>query len=171
MAISRCSRLAYADWPPEDRRLWEEVSREADFFDEERPISRLSLKKRKALIAYYAAFLAFVTVYYPERLSLPPGSRVDRALITEYVQNFLGDKYPASTLATFIDHLRYVLMAFSPDIDWSWLREIANRIRAKAKRKVKRHVTSDVLYTLGVQLMDRAEENARTAGRVRAHQV
>jgi integrase/recombinase XerD len=62
-------------------------------------------------------------------------------------------------------------MAFCPEIDWSWLREIANRIKAKAKRKVKRHVTSDVLYTLGVQLMDRAEENARTAGRVRAHQV
>jgi integrase len=166
MAISRCHRLAYADWPAEDRRLWEELSREMDVFDEELPISRLSVKKQKAMKYYYGAFLGYLAIHCAERLRLPPEARLDRDLIADYVQNFLGDNYPGSTLATFIDHLRYVLSAFSPDGNWSWLREIANRLRAHAEPKPQRHITSDLLLRLGLELMDRAEAEATAVGAV-----
>ena len=42
--------------------------------------------------------------------------------------------------------------------DWSWLLTISKRIAAQAKTKPEKHhlVTSDTLYELGIQLMDRA---------------
>jgi integrase/recombinase XerD len=83
------------------------------------------------------------------------------------VQEFLGDKYAGSTRAIFVDHLRLALTAFCPDEDWSWLREIANRLRARAKRKPQKHMTSDLLLALGIQLMDRAEAEASAVGAVR----
>lgn len=100
-------------------------------------------------------------------MRLPPGARVDRPLVTEYVQEFLGDKYTRSTRAIFVDHLRLALTAFCPDDDWSWLREIANRLRDRATRKPQEHMTSDLLFALGFQLMERAEAEASTVGTVR----
>jgi hypothetical protein len=145
MALSRCARLPYAAWPPEDRQVFEQVADEVDLFAEEGPISRLSPARRKVVKADYAAFLGFLVDNHPERLSLPPGARVDRPLVAEYVQEFLGDKYSGSTLALFVRHLRVVLMACCPDDDWSWLREIANRLKAGAEPRPKKHMTSDSL--------------------------
>ena len=167
MALSRCPRLAYPAWPLEDRRLFEQETREVDLFAEEGPISRLSPARRKVVKADYAAFLGFLAAKYPERLSLPPGERVDRALLAEYVQEFLGDKYAGSNRAKFVDHLRLALTAFCPGDDWSWLREIANRLRDRATRKPQQHMTSDLLFALGFQLMERAEAEASTVGTVR----
>src|ERR1700680_421329 len=132
---------AYAAWPLEDRQLFDRQTNEVDLFAEECPISRLSPARRKIAKSDYAAFLGFLAAKYPERLSLPPGARVDRPLVTEYVQEFLGDRYSRSTRAIFVDHLRLALTAFCPDDDWSWLREIANRLRDRATRKPQQHMT------------------------------
>jgi integrase len=163
----RCARLVYPDWPPEDRQIFGQEVEDVDLFAEEGPISRLSPTRRKLVKAHYAAFLGFLAAKHPDRLSLPPGARVDRPLIAEYVEEFLGNKYAGSTLATFVDHLRLALMVCCPDDDWSWLGEIANRLRARAERKPKKHMTSDLLLALGLELMDRAEAEVAVIGIIR----
>jgi len=172
MARSRSCRLTDVIWPLVDKHLWTEATKAgADRFADEGPLSRHSPKKRRDMWANYTTWLGFLAAKHPDHLNLPPGARLDRALIADYVHNFLGDKYAGFSLATFIDHLRLVLTAFCPDGDWYWLREIANRIKGRGKRKLKRHVTSDVLYALGVQLMEEAETGSTAAGRVSKRQV
>jgi integrase/recombinase XerD len=166
MAISKCPRLEYPAWPAEDRQLFEKETSEVDLFAEEHPLSRLSAPRRKMVKADYAAFLGFLTKKYPQRLSLPPGARVDRALVAEYVQEFVNEKYMDVTRANFIDHLRLALTALCQDRDWSWLREIANRLRAGPRRKQHPHMTSELLLALGLRLMDRAGAEADSVGAV-----
>jgi site-specific recombinase XerD len=58
--------------------------------------------------------------------------------------------------------LRYAIQFICPTSDWSWLLAIAKRIAAQATPRPARHhlVTSDRLYTLGINLMDEASASA-----------
>ena len=65
-----------------------------------------------------------------------------------------------------------VLRYICPGEDWSWLWTIAKRIAAQAKPKPEKYhqVTSETLYVLGVELMDRAITNGNAAKNMsRAH--
>jgi integrase/recombinase XerD len=172
MAISRCYRLSYAAWPEEDRRLWEEKAKEADLFSEERPLSRLPAKRRYTAKSDYSAFLGFVATQYPGRLKLAPGARVDRDLVVDWVQRLL-QQYRGTTVKIMVDSLRLLLTAFCEVGDWSWLRAIANRAISIGRPKPKKErMTSDVLYALGIRLMDTAmaeEASAVVAMPVRRH--
>ncbi|MFL6305082.1 MAG: tyrosine-type recombinase/integrase [Candidatus Sulfotelmatobacter sp.] len=64
-----------------------------------------------------------------------------------------------------LDGLRGALRLMCPDQDWSWLLALSRRIKARCTRKSKKYhaVTSDRLYVLGLELMDRAATNAEVA--------
>jgi hypothetical protein len=68
-----------------------------------------------------------------------------------------------TSVATSLHHLRLALRLIYPDIDWSWLLTITKRIAATAPRKARKHgsMTSERLYLLGIELMDRAVADAR----------
>ena len=60
--------------------------------------------------------------------------------------------------------LQFALRYICPGEDWSWLLKIAKRIATQAKRKPEKHhlVTSETLYALGIELMDRAIANGKS---------
>src|SRR5437016_14380711 len=60
--------------------------------------------------------------------------------------------------ATSVPALRFIC----PTSDWSWLLAISKRIEHQAPPRPERHhlVTSDRLYALGIELMDRAMADA-----------
>jgi integrase len=62
-------------------------------------------------------------------------------------------------------HLRLAYRLVCPDEDWSWLLTIIKRLAAAAPRKARRHhrVTSEQLYMVGIELMDRAAADADAA--------
>ena len=68
-------------------------------------------------------------------------------------------------VAVDLDGLRGGLRLICPGIDWSWLLTISKRIKAAAPRKSRKYhlVTSDRLYALGSELMDRAITDADAA--------
>ena len=75
-------------------------------------------------------------------------------------------------VALDLDNLRGALRLICPGVDWSWLLTLAKRIRAAAPRKPRKYhlVTSDHLYALGIELMDRAVASAENAERIsKAH--
>ena len=71
-------------------------------------------------------------------------------------------------IAVELDRLRGALRLICPDVDWSWLLSLTRRIAGASPRKPKKHhlVTSECLYALGVQLMDRASADAEAAKRI-----
>ena len=76
------------------------------------------------------------------------------------------------SLAADLGHLRDALKLICPNTDWSWLLTIIKRIAATTPRRAGKYhlVTSDRLYLLGIELMDRAVADADVAQRTdKAH--
>jgi hypothetical protein len=119
---------------------------------------------RHGLQFAYGRFLAFLSAYQISLLDRAPAERIDRKIVEAYVK-----RQPAScgsiSIATYLSNLQQALRYLCPDEDWSWLRTIVKRISAHAKPKPERNhlATSEPLYTIGINLMDRAISNCTTA--------
>jgi integrase/recombinase XerD len=171
--VSRVSRilLPFANWPIEDQRRWQAAFKAGDRFDENGPGAHLADSTRQAWRESYERFLGFISAHHHGLLSRPPEARIDHHIVVEYVawrRKFCGDM----TVAIDLDHLRHALKLVCPGSDWSWLLTITKRIAAAAPRKAKKYhlVTSERLYMLGIDLMNRAVADADAAQRVsRAH--
>jgi hypothetical protein len=165
--MSRARRIEtlFPDWPEEDRKLWTAANMSgADPFDDCGSAAHLAETSRRALQGSYGRFLGFLSAKRRGLLAWEPDVRVDREIITEYVtwrRPACGD----SAIAIDLHHLRLALGYICPNIDWSWLLTITKRLAAQAPRKpARRHqVTSEQLYGLGIELMDRAVTNSGDA--------
>ena len=69
------------------------------------------------------------------------------------------------TISIYLYHLWLALRYLYPRDDWSWLLRISRRIKARAKSRPERHhlVTSEILYDVGIKLMDDALRSGRPA--------
>jgi integrase/recombinase XerD len=165
MATTPKLQLAFGLWPAEDRARWQAAFKAGDRFDEAGAGSHLAATTRDAQRESYARFLGFLSQARPDLLDLPPEARIDRNSVTDYVA---WRRSFRKNLRISIDLrlLRGALKLICPDVDWSWLLAIVKRIAAAERRsRPKYHlVTSEQLYALGLNLMDRADANA--AGQV-----
>jgi integrase/recombinase XerD len=157
--------LPFEAWPEEDRTRWEAAFKAgADRFDDCGPAAHLAEPSRLTLLHAYARFLAFLSTLDNTLLARTPAARLDRKIIEGYVK-----WQPASsggiTITNNLRNLRMTLRYICPSEDWSWLLAISNRIAAQAKKKPEKHhlVTSETLYVLGIELMDRAINNGTAA--------
>jgi integrase/recombinase XerD len=157
--------LPLADWPEEDRKRWSDAIRSgADPFDDCGPAAHLAESSRRALQGSYGRFLGFVSTERNCLLECKPDVRVDRETVAEYVtwrRRACGD----AAIAIDLHHLRLALGYICPSMDWSWLLIIAKRLTTQAPRKHERRhqVTSEQLYALGIELMERAVTNSKEA--------
>src|ERR1035437_299574 len=156
--------LPYAAWPEDDRSRWEAAFKAgADLFDDHGPAVHLADRTRLQIQYAYGKFLSFLSARHCNLLARAPAARVDRKIIEEYVKS-----QPKScggiTIANYLNHLQFTLRYICPTEDWSWLLKIAKRIATQAKRKPEKHhlVTSETLYALGIELMDRAIANGKS---------
>ena len=109
----------------------------------------------------------FISANRQDLLDLRPEARVDRLIVAEYVawrRRSCGD----GMVAVDLDGLRGALRLICPGVDWSWLLTLTKRIKAAAPRKPRKYhlVTSEQLYALGIELMDRAVAEAEAAKRI-----
>jgi integrase/recombinase XerD len=167
MARKSSSYLPLGSWPVEDQRRWQAAFRVGDRFDGDGPGSHLAHATRQNLTEGYGRFLRFITTNRSDLLNLMPDERVDRRGVADYVEwrrRSRGD----ATIAVDLSCLRGALRLICPGVDWSWLLTLTKRIAAAAPRKPKKHhlVTSERLYALGMELMERASADAENAGRI-----
>jgi integrase/recombinase XerD len=164
--------LSFANWPTEDQARWETTCKNGDRFDESGRGAHLAPTTLQARQESYGRFLAFISATHQELLTLPPEARIDRNLVAEYVvwrRRLCAD----IAIANDLEPLRGALRLICPDTDWSWLLTITKRIAAMAPRSTGKYhlVTSDRLYLLGAELMDRAVAEADVARRIRKAQA
>jgi integrase/recombinase XerD len=162
MARAPRMELPFTDWPEEDRKRWSVANRSgADPFDDCGPAAHLAERTGRALQGSYGRFLRFLSTKRHGLLACAPDARLDREIIAEYVtwrRRACGD----SAIAIDLHHLRLALRYICPNTDWSWLLTIAKRLATQAPRKPERYhlVTSEQLYAVGIELMDRAITDA-----------
>ncbi len=166
--MSRAARnyLPFDRWPAKDRARWQAAFRAGDRFEESGPGSHLAEATRNNLLVSYARFLEFISTNRRDLLNLNPEARIDRALILHYVAWRRKSGY--GMVAVDLQGLRGALRLICPRADFSWLLTLAKRIKAAAPRKPRKYhlVTSEQLYALGIELMDRAVAGAEAANRV-----
>jgi integrase/recombinase XerD len=153
--------VPFESWPEQDRRLWEAAFAKGDNpFEDSGPAAHLAEASRLTFRDAYARHIAFLTARHSHLLARPPAERLDRAIIADYVK-WQPATTGARTIANNLYWLGITLRYMGPGKDWSWLFAISNRIAAQAKRKPEKKflVTGDILYSLGVTLMDRASSS------------
>lgn len=164
--MARASRiyLSFDRWPAEDRARWEDAFKEGDRFEGSGLGSHLAQSTQRNLWISYARFLRFISTNRRDLLELRPEARIDRVIVAEYVA-WRAESGGYGMAAVDIDGLRGVLRLFCPAVDWSWLLTLRKRIAAKAARTPRKYhlVTSERLYALGIDLMDRAIAEAEAA--------
>jgi integrase/recombinase XerD len=150
--------LAYAEWPDEDRRLWDAAFKKGEWlFDDGGRGAHLSERSHQQLQYAYGKFLKFVAVRHQDRLGCDPAARVSADVIEQFVK-FQPATCEHVTISIYLYHLWLVLKYIYPASDWSWLVTISQRIAARGREKRKKYnlVTSETLYALGIALMDGA---------------
>jgi len=158
-------QLPYSAWPEEDRNCWNAAFRLATLstiaglprISPSRPAARCGPAMGDSSDSSRPNIIGL--------LARPPGARLDRKMIADYVvwrRRSCGD----AAVAIDLHHLRLALGFICPDVDWSWLLTITKRIAAQAKGKPEKYhlVTSERLYTLGIELMNRAVTSANAEG-------
>lgn len=160
--------LSFENWPAEDRRRWEVAFKISDQFDDSGCGARLAPATRRARREAYGRFLGFLSATHPNRLTAPPEARIERRIVAEYIM-WRRKSGAERSLAADLGLLRSALKLISPDTDWSWLLIIIKRLAATTPREPGKYhlVTSDQLYLLGIELMDRTVADAGSAACIR----
>jgi integrase/recombinase XerD len=155
-------QLPLREWRAGLQQRWEAVFEPGDLFDDASSGAHLAPSTREALRVSFAQYLRFISNHHKELLDCPPKAWINRELTAEYV-SLLRKINQETSVASTLHHLRLALRLIYPDIDWSWLLTITKRIAATAPRKTRKHgsMTSERLYLLGIELMDRAVADAR----------
>src|SRR5262249_17909746 len=119
----------------------------------------------------YARFLSFISANRPDLVALSPGARIDPLVVADYVA-WRRRSCGHGMVAVDLDCLRGALRLICPGVDGSWLLTLTKRNSAAAPRIPRKShlVTSEQLYALGIELMDRAVAGANSAKRIsKAH--
>ena len=154
-------RLLLEQWPPEDRARWQDALAVGDVFDESGPAAHLSDQTRHTLCDEYGCFLGFLARHHSDLLPRAAPHRVTRDIVAQYA-DMLRQTCRESSIAAELAMLRHMLCVLHGESDWSWLLAIVKRIAIRAGRtpQVRPQITSDQLFQLGIDLMDRAAEGA-----------
>jgi integrase len=150
--------LPNADWPEVDQTYWQAAFKAGtDRFDDCGPAAHLAEATRLGLQHSYARFLAYVAAEHPNLLARAPAARLDRKIIEAYVK-WQPATCGSITIVGYLRKLRDTVRFICPGEDLPWLLTIIKRIAAQAKPKPEKNhlITSETLYALGIQLMNRA---------------
>jgi integrase/recombinase XerD len=147
--------LPYADWPTDDRLLWQQGFGQDDPFAD----IRLAKASRDRCMWSWRRFLGFVANTEPEALEIAPSKRLNLARVKPFVAHLATTNAPNS-VAAVVEGLYTAARVTMPDRDWSWLRGIKLRLHAAvpAHSSGGPEITSVPLLDLALKLMDESKQ-------------
>jgi site-specific recombinase XerC len=119
--------LRPANWPPADRRAWDDLFAEGDLLEGGGPARHWRPATRTSNGKAYGQWLGWLA----QRNFLDAGPMPWKRATLERVQSFAADlmeRRARRTVATTVIALKCVLIRMAPDADWRWLRDLTNRL-------------------------------------------
>lgn len=151
-------------WPAKDRVLWRAALAPVDPFEEEggsrhgyRPHSNRKVE------AGYGRWLTFLSRQDLLDPASHPADRISREWVIAYVRELDHLHNSRNTVLSRLQELADMAKTFAPDRDWSFISRISARVRARTAEqndKRQRMVGSDRLLSLGLELMEVAEQQS-----------
>ena len=156
----RCLRLE--DWPAADRESWQEAVGAGRLLADDGPGAALRPVTLKRHRASYGRWLGFLTRQGWLDPAEEPGMRATAERIRGYVGELQELNAPGTVLVR-LQSLAVVLGWLAPDLDWSWLRPIIQRLAARVRPCRAAGYPwrgSEELIALGHRLMAQAEQGS-----------
>lgn len=148
------------DWPSADRRVWEEACAPVDPFAESggERAGHSAISNAKAEKGY-GRWLTFLKFYHPEALDEPPEQRITPECVRAYVLHLAEIGNSTQTQLGRLQELGELAKVLSPQADWSFINQLASRIRSRHQpvRDKSNLQLSDDLLELGLELMASAQ--------------
>ena len=125
--------LKLEDWPAADRAAWDLLFVEGDLFDGPCPARTWSEGTRRKRCQGYGQWLSFVSRTEPEMLDTNPSDRITQSRVGDYLAECRQRLKPSSIAGLCVD-IYSVAINVDPERNWGWLKNAANRLRARANR-------------------------------------
>jgi integrase/recombinase XerD len=166
--VRRC--LPIAKWPEPDRNAWAAAHRRGGLLDQDGQAAAWAVATSDLIARGYGSFLSFLVQTEALNGMVAPDARITRPRIEAYVA-YLRERNHSSTVAARILQLIRAVAVMAPEVDWTWLRRIAARLRRMARPARDdraRLPPAATIHDLSVELMQRAEASNRLSVRQRA---
>lgn len=151
--------LPFGDWPADDRLAWETAITPAELFGDGGTAAHWATMTLYSYRAAYGRWLRFLISRGWLNARAPFASRAQPHSIGSYVESLQARVSPLSVWS-YLSDLHNTHYRLAPDRDWSWLRDIVNRLHLKIGPRFiapGRLRPIDELYRAGIAAMDRAE--------------
>ena len=151
--------LPFEDWPAADRQAWQTAITPGPLFGANGTAAHWAPATRQGYRAAHGRWLRFLISRDCLDAQAPFASRARPDRVAAYVESLEGRVSPLS-LWSYLSNLHNIHYRLAPDHDWSWLRDIVNRLHLRIG---PRHIPPgrlrpiDELYRAGMAAMDRAE--------------
>lgn len=157
-----CLKLAH--WPDRDRSLWLDALAPSDpFEDEGGERQHYRVHSNRKVEKGYGRWLTFLKGQGLLDPSTHPAGRITRERVIAYVKEMDRIGNAPNTVLSRLQELSDMAKVFAPNDDWSFISQISARVRARPEApnsKRTRMVGSDKLLSLGLRLMDQAEQTS-----------
>jgi integrase len=151
--------LPISQWPEADRRLWLAACAPGDILDDDigARSGHAVISNRKATKGY-GRWLTYLQISAPATLAMPPVDRITRERVRAYVDSLVAIGNSTQTILARLQELGEVAEVMAPDRIWSFINEIASKIRARHRpaRDKSNLRPSNELVDLGFELMKSA---------------
>lgn len=154
-------------WPDQDRQVWKAALAPSNPFDDlggERASLRVHSNHR--LESSYGRWLTFLGQKRDLDPNCNPARRINKQSVQDFIEELLALGNMPSTIALRLTDLLLMARLFEPAAEWSFIRNLANRIRARDTHSQNTSQAlhgSDELLSLGHKLMEQAKEQSSPA--------
>lgn len=156
--------LPFSEWPAIDRLLWEQACEPGDLLVDAGSRASHADSSNQKVVKSYGRWLGWVACQNRLHSPAAPGARITPQRVQAYIEA-LRVTCSTGTVINLLEDLYSAARALAPDGQWSWIRNVIARLRAR-HLPVDRHADHIVspadLLNLGVELMERAR-NETTA--------
>jgi integrase/recombinase XerD len=160
----QCKKLE--DWPEPDRRLWRAALQPGDILEDGGVRANYSDVSNLAVATGYGRWLSWLDCHGLLDSRVKPVERITPRRVRDYI-TALEAVNATQTLLNRLQELRAAAQVMGPHKDWSWINDMASRIRARhrpARPKRPRLIATRELFDLGLSLMA-GTDRERTARR------
>jgi integrase/recombinase XerD len=152
--------MPLCDWPEADQRLWLAGRAPSDVLSEEFGVrsTHAAISNRKTEKGY-GRFLTYLARGESRCLIDPPAARITPARVKAYIDHLSSLKNSTATILSRLHELYDAAKVMGADQDWSFIKKIASKIRARHRpaRDKRNLILTEDLLDLGFALMEEAK--------------
>jgi integrase/recombinase XerD len=147
------------DWPETDRRLWLAAQEPGDLLEAGGSRSRYRPISNRKTERGYGRWLTFLD--RRAELGGVPADRITATAVAQYVAELRSLGNGSYTILSRLQELYDAAVVMDAQCDWSWIRRIASRVRARhapVRDKSQKLVGADDVFDLGLRLVAEASK-------------